>query len=133
MRTAASRKLLQFGTNEFRDWLHEQKCYTCSSWAPVEQSHCPSRGAGGVWTDSFPQCSKCHREMHAAGVDTFSEKVRVDVRTLGRRCQSQWAKHRLQSCATEENVLQLHSTKDGPGVQQGENQVGKEEFPWIIQ
>ena len=89
----------QFHSTEFVEWMQAKPCCTCTPdcgtlsncWLQgerqrvfvdrdgygiphgpwIEVSHVKSRGAGGTWRDTIPQCAACHAEFHQKGRATF--------------------------------------------------------------
>ena len=55
---------------EKASFVRAQRCDTCGAQPLNDPSHYPSRGAGGMSRDLFPQCTACHRQMHD-GIETF--------------------------------------------------------------
>jgi len=53
------------------EFVRAQDCDTCGAPGPSDVSHYPSRGAGGRSEHTFPQCRRCHADMHQYGVDSF--------------------------------------------------------------
>lgn len=87
----------QYGTPEFREWLHAQPCVVSgfspsfSGLGPIEQAHVKSRGAGGTWRDTVPLRRALHQELHIIGQDSFEEKYGVNLRLEADEIQKQWA------------------------------------------
>lgn len=74
---AAARFARQFHSKEFVEWMQAQRCATCMRGPLIphsEVSHIHSRGAGGTWRDTIPQCKPCHADFHRMGRETFCSR-----------------------------------------------------------
>lgn len=73
----------QFGPHATR--IRALPCCVCGADPPSDPAHIRSRGAGGTSRDLVPLCRRCHREQHAAGIETFQRDHDVDLVDLATR------------------------------------------------
>lgn len=83
----------QFHSAERVRWVKGLPCSTCENRGhlPVENSHIVGRRVG-TYADIIPQCTTCHREIHA-GIKTFLAArglTRDDLRRIARETDANW-------------------------------------------
>jgi hypothetical protein len=74
-------------------------CCVCAR-RPSDPAHVRSRGAGGTDSDCVPLCSRCHREQHDKGIETFQKKHNIVLEVVAAELAAAIKQHNCEAWAT---------------------------------